>query len=189
MRKILLILCICYTCFQLGACKVKFPNDALNQEQITNTQDEENINNKKGNIEQSDLNLEQEIRTPYYSISIPEDWSYKELETGTLYFMIENEEVGGLYIQSYYSDNSDPLKRLLPNHSEIIESKKLDGFFTEAHKIKIIISPPAASKDIRTENWTYIFLIKDKTTVYEVFLNTDLIDENDILTIAKSFKL
>ncbi|PKM53295.1 MAG: hypothetical protein CVV00_12950 [Firmicutes bacterium HGW-Firmicutes-5] len=79
-------------CFQLGACKVKFPNDALNQEQITNTQDEENSNNKKGNIEQSDLNLEQEIRT------IPEDWSYKELETGTLYFMIENEEVGGLYI-------------------------------------------------------------------------------------------
>ena len=51
MRKILLILCIFSTCFQLGACKVKFPNDALNQEQITNTQDEENSNNKKGNIE------------------------------------------------------------------------------------------------------------------------------------------
>lgn len=168
---------------------MKFPNEDLIQQRTKNIQDDENIKNIKGTNEQSDLNLEQEIRTPYYSISIPKDWSYEELETGTLYFMIEDKEVGGLYIQPYYSDTSDSVKGLLPNHSEIIESKKLDGFFAEAHKIKIIISPPAASENMSTENWTYIFIVKDKTTVYEMFFNTDFVDDGDILTIAKSFKL
>ncbi|PKM51540.1 MAG: hypothetical protein CVV02_06285 [Firmicutes bacterium HGW-Firmicutes-7] len=188
MRKLFLIVCITIVYIHLVACGGEFLNNS-STEQTKNTKDNVNVKSIKAIVEQSDSTLEQEIKTKSYSISIPKDWSYEELETGTLYFKKNDKEVGGLYIQPYYSDISDPVKELLPNHSEIIESKKLDGFFTEAQEIKLITSPPAASTDVSTENWIYIFLIKDKTTIYEIFFNTKYIDENNIIKIAKSFKM
>lgn len=183
MRKILFIVCIFFAFIQLVACGGDLNNISAHQKK--NTKDIENVKS----IEQSDITLEQEIRTQSYSISISKDWSYEELETGTLYFKREDNEIGGLYIQPYYSETGDPVRGLLPNHSEIIESKMLDGFFTEAQEIKLTTSPPAAAGDISTEDWIYIFLIKDKTTVYEIFFNTEFIDERDIIEIAKSFKV
>lgn len=180
MRKLILVLCISGILSQLVGCGGKV-SSATSTQQRMNT-------STTAPIEQSKPIFDKEIKTKSYSISIPKDWTYKELETETLSFNKEDKEVGGLYIQPYYKDVADPVEGLLPNHSEITETKKLEGFFTETHEIKLTTSSPAASGDISTENWIYIFFIKDKTTIYEIFFNTKFIDEDSILKIAKSFK-
>lgn len=124
-----------------------------------------------------------------YSISIPKNWMCEELETETLLFKIDDKDIGGLYVQPYYVDINDQIKGLLPNHTEIIERKKLEGFLMEAEKIKLVITPPAASGIIDSEEWVYIFLIKNKTDIYEIFFNTEFIDDDSIIKVAKSFKL
>lgn len=181
MKKVLSIVCILLVLIQLVSCRSEPSKKDLTQ-QTNITQDKVDIDST-----QDDSPLEQEIKTKEYSISVPKDWSYEE--SGTLNFKKQGYEIGGVYIQPYYSDVSNPVSSLLPNHSEIVESKELDGFFTEAEKIVIVTSPSAASKDTNTEKWEYIFLIEDKTTIYEMFFNMKYIDEDDILKIAKSFKI
>jgi hypothetical protein len=148
--------------------------------------------NSQSQIKSNDLNLNNEISTNEYSVFIPEGFSYEKLETGSVNIKKGLIDVGGLFIQPYYSDlgNEDPILHLLPNHSEVVSKKNLDGFFTETQEISIITSQPAVSGNGGDENWIHIFFVcKDKGKVYDLFFNTKYVDEDGILKIAKSFKL
>jgi len=135
--------------------------------------------------------LDNEIKTKEYSICVPKEWTVEKLPSGTLHFKKEDEEIGGLYPQPYYSDLKDPLAHLLPNHSEIVERKKLEGLFTEAEEIKINQDNDTIASGVSgTSDWIHVFLIKkDKKIAYEIFFNTKFLNENEVLKIVKSFKL
>lgn len=184
MKKVFLIAYILFVLIQLTACNEKTLINDSNQRVM-----EINESLNKEEEDKNNLTIKQEITTNNYSISIPKEWSYEELDTGMVYFMKEDKEVGGVFIQPFYSDLSEPIKGLLPNHSEITEVKELVDFFTETQQIKIITTPPAVSDIKESKKWIYIFFIVDKTMVYEIFFNTKYIDEDNVLEIAKSFKV
>jgi hypothetical protein len=191
MKKALLFLCISFILVLIASCGENLKsNSSINtsKEAVAVSTIDKQTSNKNSN-KSVDLVLDQEVKNSKYSISIPKSWSYEELMTSTLYFKKGDSQIGGLYIQPYYKDVKDPVNVLLPNHTEIIDSKKLTGFFTETQEIKLVTTEPAVSGDSSSENWIHIFFIKDKEVIYELFFNTKFIDENNILKIAKSFKL
>ncbi len=76
-------------------------------QQAINTQDTQGKSITTTDTQQTDskntnepicLLLDKEIKTNYYSISVPKSWSYEELRNGSLSFIKENTEIGGLYI-------------------------------------------------------------------------------------------
>lgn len=136
----------------------------------------------------SNVISEQKIQTDIYQISLPKDWEVEKLEGNMLLFKKDNEKIGGLDILGYHPDQ--PLSQLEPGHSEVVESKKLDGFFTEVLQEKLKITPPAASGITTvTEQLHLFFIMKDQKIAYDLYFNTDQVDEKTALTIAKSFKL
>lgn len=139
-------------------------------------------------IQRNNIRLEQNIHTDHYLISVPQDWTVEYLLGYSLSFKKDNKIIGGLDILGYYPDQ--PISQLEPNHSEVIESKKLEGFFTEVLEEKLKITPPAASGIINvTEQLHIFFIIKNRKRAYDLYFNTTDIEEQTFLNIAKSFKL
>ncbi|CCQ96119.1 Beta-lactamase regulatory protein 1 [[Clostridium] ultunense Esp] len=131
---------------------------------------------------------EQIVQTGLYQISVPKDWGAEKLEGNMLLFKQDNGKIGGLDILGY--DPDQPLSQLEPNHSEVLESKKLEGFFTEVLKEKLKIIPPAASgAPSATEEIHLFFIMKEQKNAYDLYFDTSRVDEQTALTIAKSFKL
>ena len=131
---------------------------------------------------------EQYAQTNLYQISIPKEWSVEKLAGSMLAFKKENKKIGGLDILGYYPEQ--PISQLEPSHSEVIESKKLEGFFLEVVREKLKITPPAASGETTvTEQIHLFFIIKEKKIAYDLYFNTADVDEQTALNIAKTLKL
>ncbi len=130
----------------------------------------------------------QNVQTELYQLSISKEWSAEKQPGSSLIFKKDSNVIGGLDILAYYPDQ--PISQLQPNHSEIIESRKLEGFFTEVIQERLKITPPAASGETAVTEQMYLFFImKDKNMAYDLYFNTADVDEQTILSIAKSFKL
>ncbi|WP_438349449.1 hypothetical protein ACP8HI_01815 [Paenibacillus sp. FA6] len=133
-------------------------------------------------------NAENNIQTDLYQLSLPEEWSIEEMPFSSLSFKENGNVIGGLDPNVYYPDQ--PISQVLPNHSEVIESKKLEGFFTEVILKKLKRTPPAASGETTVLEQIHIyFIMKDKEMVYDLYFNTEYIDEQTALSIARSFNL
>lgn len=130
----------------------------------------------------------QNVQTDLYQLSIPKEWSVEKQPGSSLIFRKDGNVIGGLDILAYYPDQ--PISQLQPNHSEIIESKKLEGFFTGVIQEKLKITPPAASGETAvTEQIHLFFILKDKNMAYDLYFNIPDVDEQTVLSIAKSFSL
>lgn len=123
-----------------------------------------------------------------YELTTPEDWSIRTLPFSSLSFEKNGNVIGGVDVVEYYPDQ--PIYQLRSNHTEVIESKKLEGYFTEAVLEKLKQTPPAASGDLTVTESTHIyFILKDKNKAYDLHFKTQDVDEQTALTIAKSLKL
>ncbi|PYG89159.1 hypothetical protein LY28_00982 [Ruminiclostridium sufflavum DSM 19573] len=194
MRKLIVILSMFFLLVLTTSCGEKVSNGNSNQQAGSTQYNDENSTATQqtdaGSTNKSiELLLDKKIETSSYSVSIPKSWSYEEVNSDILNLKKDNVQIGGIYIQPYYKDVEEPVSSLLPNHTEIIDSKKLTGFFTETQEMHVVSTEPAVSGDSNSENWIYVFFVKDKEVVYEIFFNTKFIDESNILNIAKSFKL
>jgi len=137
---------------------------------------------------EADNKVDHIIQTDAYQLSVPEDWSTERLPGFSLSFKKDGTEIGGLDPIAYYPDQ--PISQLRPNHTEVVASKKLEGYFTEVILEKLKQTPPAASGDTTvTETIHIYFIIKDKKMAYDLYFKTPDIDEKTALGIAKSFKL
>jgi len=153
-----------------------------NETKKLNTNPEQQLNQSQN------TQLKQNIQTDLYQISIPKEWTAEKLDGNMFAFKKENKKIGGLDIIGYYPEQ--PISQLEPNHSEVIESKTLEGFFTEVMKEKLKITPPAASGETTvTEQVHLFFIIKEKKIAYDLYFNTADVDEQTALNIAKSLKL
>lgn len=130
----------------------------------------------------------QNVQTDLYQLSIPKEWSAEKQPGSSLTFKKDSSIIGRLDILAYYPDQ--PISQLQPNHSEIIESRKLEGFFTEVIQERLKITPPAASGETAvTEQMHLFFIMKEKNITYDLYFNTADVDEHTMLSIAKSFSL
>lgn len=131
---------------------------------------------------------DQPIQTVFYQLTVPEDWTTEQLPGYSLSFEKDGTIIGGLDPIAYYAG-----QRILPfrpNHTEVIESRQLEGYFTEVILEKSQHTPPAASGDSTTKETIHIyFMMNDKKMMYDLYFNTADIDEQTALSIAKSFKL
>lgn len=123
-----------------------------------------------------------------YVVSTPEHWSIVSQPQSSMSFEENGKVVGGLDVTPYYPDQ--PLSQLRANHTEVIESHSLEGFFTEVIQERLQQTPPAASGDTTvTETLHFYFIIKDKNKAYHLYFNAQDVDEQVALNIAKSFTL
>lgn len=123
-----------------------------------------------------------------YELITPEHWSVEILPFSSMSFEENGNVVGGIDVTPYYPDQ--PLSQLRSNHTEVIESHPLEGYFTEVIMEKIKQTPPAASGDTTvTETLHFYFIIEDKNTAYNLFFNAQDVDEQTALSIANSFTL
>jgi bla regulator protein BlaR1 len=131
---------------------------------------------------------EQIIQTNLYQVSIPNNWTVKETPGYSLLFSQENRELGGIKIVGYYPDQ--PISHLYPNHSETVYEKELDDFFTKGLQAKLKITPPAAGGEDWVKEQIHIYILfKDENIAYDIWFDSNYIDEKKALTIAKSFEL
>lgn len=128
------------------------------------------------------------VETEQYQVSIPGDWSVEVLPGSSLSFTREGKAIGGIDVLAFYADQ--PISQLRPNHSEVIISKGLAGFFTEAFQERIKTAPPAASGDTAVREQIHIyFVLRDGQIAYDLYFDADVVDEQAALSIAKSFTL
>lgn len=148
---------------------------------------------EKDITEQSNHLINKNIQNDLYQVSVPNEWNEEIIiangrPTHQLYFKKGQKEIGGIQILGYYPD--EPISHIHPNHSSIIFSKKLDGFFTETLLTKLETTPPAASGDNTVTEMIHIyFLLKDENIAYDIWFNSHDVDEQTVLEIAKSFQL
>ncbi|MCR8657482.1 M56 family metallopeptidase [Paenibacillus endoradicis] len=123
-----------------------------------------------------------------YKLDTPEHWSIVKLPFASLSFEENGKVIGELGVTPYYPDQ--PLSQLRNNHTEVIESHALNGFFTEVIQEKIQQTPPAASGDTTvTETLHFYFIMKDKNKAYDLYFYTQDVDEQTAVSVAKSFTL
>ncbi|MHC1695907.1 MAG: hypothetical protein AB9835_11715 [Eubacteriales bacterium] len=123
-----------------------------------------------------------------YNLSLPRKWKALETDGKALCFMSGGKEIGGLDVMSYYP--GQPLSQLVPNHSQIIESRRLNGYFTEAVFFRLINTPPAASgSTTEVEQLHLFFIMSQKQMAYDLYFYTMDVEEQTALDIAKSFML
>lgn len=153
------------------------------------------INNKTfalQNIKTVQINLQgsnKTIKTKSYKINIPCGWSTQKIVSDVLVFKDKSKKIiGGVDVLAYYSDQ--PFHQLFPNHTEVIKSKKLFGFFTDVYEYKFEQMPPAAAKNTTvTYPKHFYYILKDKNIAYDLYFSKSDIKESVILKIAKSLKL
>lgn len=122
-----------------------------------------------------------------YQLSVPEDWSIEQLPGSSLSFIKDGNVIGGLDPLHYYPDQ--PISQLRNNHTDVVESSPLQGYFAEVLFEKQVQTPPAASGDTTIKETTHIYLIvKDRKIAYDLYFNAE-IDEQTALGIAASFQL
>lgn len=136
---------------------------------------------------------DQIIETDLYQVSVPKNWILEIRHGHSIYFKQTNKEldglevIGELQILGYYPDQ--PISHLYPNHTETLDYQELSGFFTNTLLVKFRMTPPAASHEDWVKNLIYIyFLIKDENRAYTLWFNSDYVDEETALKIAKSFR-
>ncbi|MDF2650517.1 MAG: peptidase BlaR1, partial [Paenibacillus sp.] len=116
------------------------------------------------------------LQTDQYQLSAPKEWSIQKLPGSSLSYTKEGKVIGGLDIIEYYPDQ--PISQLRPNHTEVLDSKQLEGFFTETIQEKLKRTPPAASGDTTAMEQIHIyFIMKDKRIAYDHYFNTQDVDE------------
>ncbi|MGM0885224.1 MAG: hypothetical protein ACQEXQ_29795 [Bacillota bacterium] len=125
------------------------------------------------------------VQSNCYRFAIPKEWVF---ESALGVFKQDGKEIGGLYIPSYFGN--EDITSLTPNHSELVESKKLDGYFTELYRLKLKRDKPASENDPTiTEQYHYYFLVKEQKVTYDLYFNVGDVDEKTALQVIKSFKL
>lgn len=132
----------------------------------------------------------QTVQTDRYTVSLPEDWTVtvNKISSSTLTFEQVDKELGGIDILGYYPDQ--PICHLYHNHTETIYSKRLDGFFTDTIQAKFRCTPPAAAHEDWVKELIHIyFLIKDENIAYDIWVNSDDVSEETLLSIAKRFEI
>lgn len=156
--------CVLCFLFILSACGYQNDGDQYNQSQV------------------------QVIKTNLYEVSIPDHWNVEKEPGSSLSFQKDNVEIGRMDILNY--DPEKPVSQLEPNHSEIIETKQLDDFFTKVIQMKLKMTPPAASgKTESVEQIHYFIILKDKEITYDLLFNSSIVSEETGLEIVESFKL
>lgn len=172
-----IVLAVTGVFFLTNASSAKSP-DNLNSkpvaaDQITETKADRDVN---------------QVETDLYILQIPGDWSKIGQPGNTLIFKKGEKVIGGLEILTYYP--GQPISQLFPNHSETVFTKKLEGFGTEALMASLKLSHPAASGDTSIVEQTHIyFIVSEKSTAFDLYVNAGDVDEDTLLSIAKSFKL
>ncbi|MDH7480274.1 MAG: hypothetical protein QHH02_09705, partial [Syntrophomonadaceae bacterium] len=128
------------------------------------------------------------VETERYQVSVPGEWSTEVLPGSSLSFTKTGKAIGGVDVLAFYPDQ--PITQLRPNHSEVIESKGLTGFFAEAFQERIKVTPPAASGDTAAREQIRIyFVLRDRETAYGLYFDASEVDEQAALRIAESFFL
>lgn len=126
------------------------------------------------------------IKTKSYSLAVPKTWTVDIQQDTVLFFLRDGKEIGGLEIEGYIP----PDTVFFPNHSELIEKKTLDGFFTAVIQASFNRTQPAASQDTSvTKETRFYFLINDKKQAYDLYFNQEDVDEQTMINIIKSLTL
>jgi hypothetical protein len=140
------------------------------------------------------------FKADLYQMYLPKDWSVEKIQVSEewlsdkthmnpVQFKESNKVIGELHTENYLPDKK-PIPFDMSNHSEVIEIKDLDGFFTDVMLINLEITQPAASNDDTVLKELHIcFIIKDINQVYDFSFNTADVSEQTALNIAKSFEL
>jgi len=132
-----------------------------------------------------DTDAMQLVKTDSVSLAVPKTWTV-DLRQGHVYFYLNGKEIGGLEIEGYYP----PDTIYFPNHSELIEKKTLDGFFTTVVQATFQRSQPAASQDPTVTNETrFYFLIENQELAYDLYFHQENVDEQTMINIANSLML
>jgi hypothetical protein len=127
----------------------------------------------------------QNIKTESYSLAVPKTWTV-DIQHDTVHFFKNGKEIGGLEIEGYIP----PDTVYVPNHSELIEKKMVDGFFTSVIQASFNLTQPAASQDTSvTKETHFYFLINDKKQAYDLYFNLENVDEQTMMNIVKSLAL
>ncbi|WP_010277595.1 M56 family metallopeptidase [Paenibacillus senegalensis] len=122
-----------------------------------------------------------------YRLSVPKDWSIEQLPGSSLSFKKNGAGVGGLNPLEYYPDQ--PISQLRNNHTHVVESSPLEGYFTDVLFEIQQQTPPAASGDTAVKETVHIyFIVRDRKIAYDLYFNAG-VDRQTALDIAASFRL
>ena len=115
------------------------------------------------------LDLNKEIKTKEYSVSFPDKWkvtrenSLQGIPTEYLTVEMNNTKIASVSSEVYIVDSLDPVRDILPNHSEQIFRKDLKGFFTDVTEFKLALGHGASNADQTITTWIYMhFVCKDR---------------------------
>jgi hypothetical protein len=146
------------------------------------------FNSSKKISDEPSISKNQFVETDKFTIEAPDNWKVNKQADSSLIFQSNSNDIGGVNIITY--DPTQPLYQLYPNHSELVSSEKIDGLASEAYKVILKLSQPAASQNQSTKNEVHFyFLLKDKNESYDLFFDKDKVDDNTALAIAKSLRV
>lgn len=151
-----------------------------------------NVTNSSKDVVNEDNSSYKQIETDLYLISIPSDFSYsyenEDPRTDTLIFKKDNKVIGGTIPYDCYTGE---YSSILPPYAKAESSQKLTGFLNDTVWYVNVEVPPKGSFEVSTNSikQTHIYYIFEEThSAFDLFFNTEDIDEKLILNIAKTFK-
>lgn len=115
-----------------------------------------------------------------HKINLPETWSVEETAQNEYRFKEGDKIVGGMYLVGYYDQND---MNAIPNHSDIVQSEKIENVLGKGTLYVIKRSEPAASQ--ASKEWYEIFAVIptqfDKGLAYTIWFQASDEKEREVM--------
>jgi hypothetical protein len=121
------------------------------------------------------------LNTQYLTIPLLHGWT---VETGSDSYTIKD---GDIKIASLNTLGYDPnLSSLLPNGSEILENKEVEGTSVKTISVKLITRSSINGSETANKEIHYLYYIEGNKLVYDLSFNLDLVEEDKTLSVAQN---